>query len=978
MLWTTLHADTAGGIVDHDNRAHWTQPKQNGHPRWRTMTTALSPTGVDLSRNDYFEFALYQTRDTIIKQAGMRMVIDIGKVSEDALSMAPTDFHIVAADGAEKRFFKGDTVYTGRQYVGVGRLDTEKNYFGAWNALNDDFGILGDRPDTLKGPNGVLLVRRGLCAENIGAQISLYPFGDLGARCSVANGAADTEDLDGDNILDAQGSADDVYRYIINFATDSAKYFARRTLVFPDAAHLDSLHAATWTIYRIPLRDAHDTIGNPDIPLIKQMRMAFVAPAVNDDSHKPVFFALALMRFSGAAWVSRAARPIASLSGARAETHGTVQVGTVSTQDGDSTGRGYTSPPGVGNAASTLAVSSSQFSQQINEKALSIIATDLHAGERAEGYLHLSGGSQNLLAYSQLRVWMHGGARINQAPAIGWEDGRLRAYLKIGSDAYNFYLYNAPARTTSWDPEMIVDLQVWQDLRQQVENARLHNPTTPTGFSDCAQRGFRGDSTAWMACSDDGAYVVQIRDPQINPPNLSAVQELAAGIYWPCANGVCNPGLRIDHTELRVDDIRVGLPVSRTGYVGALSAQARVADLASFDLSGVYQDGSFHQLGQSPSYQNVGTLSAVSVVHVEKLLPTGWGLIVPASVSSNWGWTDPQLISGTDVQANGIDGLRRPRTDATQWRVSISHPNRANEATLSRLVLSPLSLTASGSAGTNISALSAANSSAWSTTLSYTLSNRRKTHPIHLGWLTKGLPSWFQESTAGKGIASASYAPIPTLIQFSSAVTHSMGDLQTYQVPITRLADTILKPVTSEQFLWRNQAAMNWEPLGILTFTSGWSSTRDLRHYPDSTSIARVANAGHASLFGTDVGVERDRNLHNTLLFAPRFSSWLSTSASISSNFFLSRSLTSRNPVRIDGDTAGAYILPQTLNDSRQTLYRVTVDTRRLAQRIWGDSSAVSKALVQVQPIIISREYTLQSTFDLARFNPSLGYQLAL
>ena len=37
----------------------------------------------------------------------------------------------------------------------------------------------------------------------------------------------------------------------------------------------------------------------------------------------------------------------------------------------------------------------------------------------------------------------------------------------------------------------------------------------------------------------------------------------------------------------------------------------------------------------------------------------------------------------------------------------------------------------------------------------------------------------------------------------------------------------------------------------------------------------------------------------------------------VGTNFVLSRSLTTRNPVRIDGDTAGAYILPQTLDNSR-------------------------------------------------------------
>ena len=973
VLWETLHADSAGGIVDHENRSHWTLPL-GSQPRWGAMTTALSPTGLDLTRNDYFEFAVYQTRDTIVKQAGMRLVIDLGRVSEDALAIAPTNFHVLRAGETDRRFVAGDTVYTGRQYVGVGRLDTERNYFGAWSANTDDVGILGDRPDSLIGPNGVVVRQPALCADNLSATVIIYRWGDLGARCTRGNSNPDTEDLDGDNVLNAQGSSDDVFRYIFNPATDSAKYFVRQTRVFPDSAHLDSLHSATWTIYRIPLAAAQDTIGSPDMHLIKQMRMTFVAPTPPDGQEKVVFFALSRMRFSGASWVARAARPIAGLSGARAEPLGAVQIGSISTQDGftDSLGgvHGYTPPPGIGDAAATTAVSSSQALQQINEKSLSVQATNLQPGQRAEAYIRQVAGAWNLLAYNQLRVWAHGGARLNQTPSEGWEDGRLRAYVKLGSDAYNFYMYSAPARTTSWDPEMLIDLKIWQDLRQQIENARLRNPNVPTGWETC---GRVGDSTAWFACTTDGAYLVQIRDPQINPPNLFAVQELAAGIYYPGKTGAI-----IARAELWIDDIRVGLPVSKTGLVGGVSVHGQLADVATLDLSGSYQSGNFHQLGQAPSYQNVSTMAASSSLRVDRFLPTSWGLQIPAFIVSNHGWVDPELISGTDVQGASLDGLRRPRHDATQWSVSVRHPNRQNEAALSRVVLSPFSIAASGAVASNTAALSEVSTSTWSTTVAYALNLRRRALPLHLGRLTGGLPKWFRESTAGHGLSNAAFAPVPTLLAFSSTISHTMGEQQSYQLPVRTLADTILKPVTSEQFFWRNTAAMNWEPFTMLTLTSNWASTRDLREYPDSTTLARVANAQHKSLFGADVGVERDRAFTNTLTFAPHLSSWLTTSAQVASNFLLSRSLTSRNPVRIDGDTAGAYILPQTLNDSRQILYRVSIDTRTLARRIFGDSSGVTRALAQVQPILFSRTHTLESSFDLARFNPGLGYQLAL
>ncbi|MGH7582266.1 MAG: hypothetical protein ACREL5_03460 [Gemmatimonadales bacterium] len=957
VLWMTLHADTAGGIVDSLARSHWTQPRRDFHPRWRTIVTPLSPTGLDLSHNDYFEFALYQADDRPIEASGMRIVVDLGKVSEDELAMAPDSFHVLKADSGI--FSKGDTIYTGRQYTGTGVLNTEKTTFGTWSATEDDNGILGDRPDSLiNGDDGGVVHNLAVCQEVLAAVVRLYPWGDLGSRCTNHNGFADTEDLDGDNILDAQGNGDDVFRYVIDLSTDSAKYFVRQHTV-TDATG----RSATWTIYRVPLHGTAgvpiDTIGNPDIHLVKQLRLGFVTPADNGTPDPVVRFGLALMKLTGAAWVARAPRPIESLSGATAQPTGEVVIGTVSTQD--SSAVGYTSPPGIGNSTGTVNVTSTQLSQQINEKSLRVQANNLASGERAEGFTRLVAGTENLLAYRQLRVWVRGGP--------GWDESRLQAYVKLGSDAYNFYLYRAPAHVTTWDPEMVIDMQTWQDLRAQIENRRLQNlPPDPEAARQCGG----GDSTAYVACSADGHYFVQVRDPQINPPNLAAIQELSAGMYYAAT------GTPIAHAELWVDDIRVSQPVAVTGYAGTFNGHVTMSDVATFDVAGVYQDGQFRLMNQNPSYQNVASLISASTIHLDRFLPTSMGLLIPVSVSGAWGWTNPQLVSGTDVQAGGLDGLRRPRNNSTTWSVQVHDPVRPNEARLTRLVLNPLALAASGGGGTTVSSLSDGTSSAWTTTLSYALATQRHPFRLHLGGLTHGLPRWLRESAAGRGITNATLAPWPTALQLTSTLSHSVADLTNYLVPIHQLADTILKPVTSEQFLWRNAAGLTWQPLTMLVFTSTWASTRDLRHYDDTTSLGRVVNASHRSILGADVGVERDRNLLNNLSLSPRLSSWLSPQFSIGTSFVLSRSLTSRNPVRIEGDTAGAYILPQTLDNSRFIEYRVTIDPHQLMVRLLGDSSRTARFLVQVRPIELTRRHTLSSTFDLATFDPGLGYQLAL
>ena len=53
----------------------------------------------------------------------------------------------------------------------------------------------------------------------------------------------------------------------------------------------------------------------------------------------------------------------------------------------------------------------------------------------------------------------------------------------------------------------------------------------------------------------------------------------------------------------------------------------------------------------------------------------------------------------------------------------------------------------------------------------------------------------------------------------------------------------------------------------------------------------------------------------------------------------LVRNLTSRDPVRAEADTAGAFFLPQTLNNSRANEIGASIDLARLVRGIRHHSS---------------------------------------
>ncbi len=297
---------------------------------------------------------------------------------------------------------------------------------------------------------------------------------------------------------------------------------------------------------------------------------------------------------------------------------------------------GYESPPGVTDNVARLGGDRDAQGTQINETSLRILATDLRLGERAEAYLRFPAGAQNLLTYRELRVWMRG-----RGP--GWEEGDLQAFLKLGSDNDNFYLYRAPARSTNWEPEFAIDLETCRRLRADIESRWLSGQP-PSGAADCGT----GDTGAYVAC--DGPYLVNVRDPGINPPNLAAIQEVSAGIFR------VGQAVTTDQVELWVDDVRLTQPVSQTGTAASVDARLTASDVGSFTMAYVRQNGQFRQINENPSYRGTDVLQLAGDLRLDRFLPTRLGLAVPLTVTYARTGVNPELLTGTDIRSEALVG----------------------------------------------------------------------------------------------------------------------------------------------------------------------------------------------------------------------------------------------------------------------------------------------------------------------------------
>ncbi|HRP08332.1 MAG TPA: hypothetical protein PLL69_07580, partial [Gemmatimonadales bacterium] len=701
-------------------------------------------------------------------------------------------------------------------------------------------------------------------------------------------------------------------------------------------------------------REVDRTIGQPNMRLIKHLRFTFITPPDNGEPDPVIRFALARMRLLGAPWIARAARPIQGIDGSLAEPFGSVTVTSVSTE---SIELGYESPPGLGNTINEVGGGGIEgIGVQVNEKSLRTIARELRPGTRAEAYHRFSSGPQNLLAYRTLRVW-------NRGRGDGWDDERLHAFIKVGTDDQNFYWFEAPANTAQWQPEMVVQLERWRELRALIES-RVLRGEGPSGSAECG-----GDPDAWVACSD--GYLVHIKDPAIKPPNLAAVQEIATGIIYPGVDGA-----QIAETELWTGDIRLDEPITEVGMAMAASARLIAGDVGAVALSYTAQDGNFRQIGQAPSYRDTRTLLGNTSLQLGRFLPASMGLVIPFSMSFTGSSVDPELIAGSDVRGADLAGLRRPSSSSLSFQVNAAR-NLTDGSWLVCTLVNPTRLAGNWSTSDASTEYNESDSRSWGLSLIWNKQLREWGPSLGLSTLTGKLPGWLARSAAGRGLANARLNLVPGQLRFQSELSRTSGRSLAFTVPIERIEDTILIPTQHLTHLWRNMSSMNWSPVGMLTISAGWSSTRDLRLYPDSTTLGRLAGQSRRSMLGMDVGTERDRNVSSSITLSPVLASWLRPRFSTTSSFTLSRSLAARNPVRVDGDTAGAYILPQTLNNARTNEMGIVLEPATLARRAFGDSSGVTRFLNRVRPVDVAWGRTYTSTYDLAAFDPGFDYQFA-
>ena len=159
---------------------------------------------------------------------------------------------------------------------------------------------------------------------------------------------------------------------------------------------------SSWELYRVPIRTPDATIGTPNLRLIQHLRVTVAAPADAGTARRR--WPLCPCPHAAGRFALGAPR--------RSAYRRHLGLGRRAKRGGDRLGRldREQHRPGVHLAARRVsgqsrnaAETSSALGTQINEKSLRLIARGLEVGERAEAYLRLPAGPQNVLGYRELR-----------------------------------------------------------------------------------------------------------------------------------------------------------------------------------------------------------------------------------------------------------------------------------------------------------------------------------------------------------------------------------------------------------------------------------------------------------------------------------------------------------------------------------------------------------------------------------------------
>ena len=990
-LWLTLLPLDETGRYDRATRQYdWTTNTLAAGRPFRSIRTVLSPTGLDLTRNEFFEFWTLLDTNAIARPKNPTLIFDFGDVSENSLSFGPDTLTIQHNSNGTV-----DSVYSGRKLQGFDRLDSERDPFSrAFNADVNDTGLPGDVVDSLVVIDGATVRREPVARICRGAPGALDVIGDPRTNCTIANAKLDEEDIDLDNALNftnAERENERVLRYIVDLSNPAS--YKRIGKEFTDTVYVRGVpqpRTRRWVLVSVPFKAPSDSLNDVNRRKIRALRLTVVAGAGTAAApEEPTQLPIAELRLTGAPWLDRSSQTLAGIAGIRPD-GGFVITSTIGTTD-SSASVVYQPPPGVGDQPDVKGAQFQGGLTQINESSMRIqTGGSLGLYHRAEAYLRFPTGPQHFLGFERLRVWGRG-------RKAGWgEGGELQMYVKVGRDENNFYMYRAPVNAgqtqAAWS-DLDIDLSRFVDLRRQIQNAYLAGKAESiacTGVDSAmiAASPLPVGTVAhrFAACSD--GYMVYTIDPAVTAPNLAAVQEIAVGIV---RVGVGSGGGSLitlaDTLELWVDDVRLEHPTNTTGVAGQIGLAMNAGDFLDLRLNLSNRDPNYRQLGEAPSFLGQRTLDMGATVRLDKLLPRSLGLALPLTITKLSTANDPYYLSQTDIPGAGIPGLRKPKNDLTTYSLTVRRTTPITTSIAGPLV-NNLSATSTYVTGVDRTEFQDGNAHNLTFGIDYLVTDDTARTARLPGWVDGSLgllPAILQAGPIG-ALRSTAFRWNPTQLRFTSGIVRGDDRRVSFIRPSTLAGDDPAVSNASSR-LWRNGGTLAFHPTNGTDLRWEIQSVRDFRDYRDTLA----AGDAERSPVAVGPGFERERTMLASVSLAPAFSAWFRPRADLGTQYDMLRDPNSAGFTPLPGvigvdsvlatrDTLAALQrnLPRRMTAAQTGSVGSTIDVAAAVSAYVRDSSLARKIGQWFTPVDLSYTRSLLSAIDAAPVSAPLSLQLGL
>ena len=539
---------------------------------------------LDFSEREYIEF-LVKVDSVSVNFNQVKMYIDLGDVSED----------FYTENGGRGILNTEDGIVSGRKT-------------GTLHAV-DDIGL-----------SGIPVGQPGFDPFDIFSEKEIngeFPFINGTAR----NGVLDTEDLNGNGVLD---TLERMFRYQVTLGDTLTSFFQNEY--------------NGWHLYRIPLynnpfmEQISSVASQPDLKRISFVRMWF-------ETETLAKVRLVYVDIVGNKWRELPIRTRDEFTETLVPENSLNVNNTfisVETIDNQKSSR-YIAPPKTTERGRDGNIS--------YEQSLMVHYHNIQPGQISLSRQRFR-ESFNLLGYNKLRYWVY----LESHPDIAAPVDTLNIILRLGVDLnqqpqsrQSYYEILKPVKVNKHESRL--DISNWYEIEVDFKDlTRLKTffaESDTSGIIDNIHYKIIDENVTYHYDGDDTIYRIY------GNPTLSNIRDLAIGIEAP------NNEMPFTGT-VYFNDIRVAEPNQNIGYIANVTFDAKFADFSTFRVTYEWKTADFtntttRSTGVSSNLDDRVRLNVSNGYSLNKFFPVSWGLRFPLNLTYDHSEGIPRYKTNSDI-----------------------------------------------------------------------------------------------------------------------------------------------------------------------------------------------------------------------------------------------------------------------------------------------------------------------------------------